>query len=287
MKRSKKCNNGTMGRICAAAVAIAVGISSHTLTETEATTTPSLDSVDMMTIIGVEKLIRRADRISMNQHDITNVESSNPLDLRIQLEERQVEDKDISITEENSNYMHNSIMTEYIPVEGTFEEQIWSIDNGWISLDDVAVVAWDDITTPSNTYPESLEFALKDTWLEGYGTLYYELEQEYGINALFAIGNAFTEVGWDDKSEKSLPYTSRNNIYGIQNQSFASYEECIRYYFDFMNRLYVKEGIIDAKSVSQKYCPPTPRSWRTTIYNIECKLKNKILETVVVDADQD
>lgn len=300
MNSSKISKTGTVSKMCTvAALTVALGTSTPLFAdETKNNTTPSSATLlTHMTMVGAEQFITQPTNIATNEDFISYISSGNPLDMSIQLEQiNDIERDDIDnipsttdgdATANTTVYMHDSTMSEYIPMEDTFDEQLWMINNGWMEIENIAVIAWDDITTPSNTYPESLEIALRGTWLEGYGKLYYELEQRYGINALFAIGNAFTEVGWDDRAKRCLPYTNRNNIYGIQNQSFNSYDECIRYYFDFMHRLYVKKGIVDATSVSQKYCPPTPRAWRNTIYNIELKLKNKILETVVVDTNQD
>lgn len=139
------------------------------------------------------------------------------------------------------------------------------------------VICYDDIRITSMATPDMIEMALQETWLEGYGELYYQLEKEYGINAFLAIANAFQETGWDiNKSNLAMQH---NNIYGLKNKSFNSIEECIRYYFDLISNHYITEGYTSMAQINTKYCPPDS-SWSTDIYSIANKLNNKVTLTL-------
>lgn len=144
-----------------------------------------------------------------------------------------------------------------------------------ISLWNIVVFNSNNISDVSNASEEQLEYVLKDTRLEGYGWLYKQLEEEYQINALFAISNSFVEAGRDPSFVNG--YIRRNNIYGLLNHSFDSYEECIRYYFYMIDKYYIKQRNFKSISeVSNVYCPHTPDAWTDTITQIGNELCSRI-----------
>lgn len=132
---------------------------------------------------------------------------------------------------------------------------------------------FNDVTELSGTNPETLNLILEDTWLEGYGELFYELEQEHDVNAMFAIGNAIYETGWN--KENSYQAMHNNNIYGLANCKFDSLESCIRYYFNLIDESYVDCGRKSMDSINAKYCPPNP-NWCHNINSISKKLIAKV-----------
>lgn len=115
---------------------------------------------------------------------------------------------------------------------------------------------FNDVTELSGTNSYSLNLILEDTWLAGYGDLFYELEQEHGVNAMFAIGNAILETGWQGDSYKATKY---NNIFGLTNCRFESKDECIEYYFNLIDTHYVGKGYRSMSEINKKYCPPNPK----------------------------
>lgn len=114
---------------------------------------------------------------------------------------------------------------------------------------------FNDVTELSGSNAYSLNVILEDTWLEGYGELFYELEQKHGVNAMFAIGNAILETGWKGDSYIATNY---NNIFGLTDRRFESKGECIEYYFDLIDTHYVGEGYRSMSQINEKYCPPNP-----------------------------
>lgn len=136
-------------------------------------------------------------------------------------------------------------------------------------------LSFEDITVTSNATKEQIDAAVRGTWLEPYSQLYYDLEQEYGVNALIAIATAIQETGWEGNSRLAV---ERNNIYGILNGSFKSKEDCIRYYFKLISSFYVPNGYRALDKINVKYCPPDP-TWSNDIFIIATKLNNKIQST--------
>jgi len=133
-----------------------------------------------------------------------------------------------------------------------------------------------DITKVSNASPEALNAVLKGTRLEGYGWLYSELEDIYGINAIYAIANCFQESGYNGTNSM----TARNNIYGLVGKSFNSVEECITYYFKLISGRYVEDrGLQSITAIGTVYCPDDG-SWDDDIISIANKLHSKATATL-------
>lgn len=130
-----------------------------------------------------------------------------------------------------------------------------------------------DVTKVSGATEETFDKILEGTWLEGYGDIYYEMEKDYGINALFSIGNSIMETGWGGDN-----YLARhnNNIYGLNmSRHFSSKRDCIRYWFNLISKYYVGEDRLSIKSIGKKYCPPNANKWATDIPIIVRKLTIK------------
>ena len=136
----------------------------------------------------------------------------------------------------------------------------------------VAKLNTSDVRVLSGASPETLNKLLEGTWLEGYGQKFHDNEKEYGINALFSIGNAILETGWEGNN-----YLARNNnnIYGLNtSKKFDSYGHCIDHWFNLISKHYVGEGYISMSSIQGKYCPPNS-SWDEQITAVTVRLRNK------------
>ena len=95
---------------------------------------------------------------------------------------------------------------------------------------------------------EQLEKCL-DKGLKGYGKAFYNMEQTYGINAVFAISVAELESG----SGTSSAFRKKNNAFGIgPGKYFNSVEEGINYFGNLMNKSIYKNKSIDA--IGSIYC---------------------------------
>lgn len=194
---------------------------------------------------------------------------------------RELTTKDVTYLEDRTSVTSSGDEDLYIidecVMETTVKERITAMEEMIPETrpEDI-VINVQNISVKSGATEDMIECAFKGTWLEGYGSLYYELEQEYGINAFIAAANAIQETGWDiTKSNKAM---NHNNIYGIVNGDYDSIEECIRYYFDLMSRNYVNKGYKSLQAINTKYCPPDD-SWSGDIGAIAKVLNNKVITT--------
>lgn len=129
-----------------------------------------------------------------------------------------------------------------------------------------------DVREISGANAHTLNVLLSGTYLEGYGELFYNLENKYGVNALFSIGNSILETGWDGSNWLAV---NKNNIYGFNSDRyFDSKESCIRYWFDLLSEHYVGNGLISMGTINAKYCPPND-NWAYDIKAIVNKLVSK------------
>lgn len=100
----------------------------------------------------------------------------------------------------------------------------------------------------TNLQPEELNKVLTKG-LSGYGQAFYDMEQKYGINSVFAISVAELESGYGT----SYAFRKRNNAFGIgSGKRFSSVEAGIDYFGQLMNKsLYYGKSIDRIGSI---YC---------------------------------
>lgn len=129
-----------------------------------------------------------------------------------------------------------------------------------------------DVRVLSGATAADLNKLLEGTWLSGYGETFAECEKEYGVNALFSIGNAIIESGWEGDNYLA---THKNNIYGMTlNHGFDTKQDCIKFWFNLISKHYVDDGLISVARINEKYCPPNAR-WSSDIDWIVNKLVSK------------
>ena len=121
-----------------------------------------------------------------------------------------------------------------------------------------------DPFTITNLSVEQFNKILSGTGLEGQGEAYFKVEQEYGVNGMFAIGVAFLESGYGKYKANT------NNYYGMRSgsgyMSFSSPAENILYFGKLMNK-----NLYKGKSMSQIakiYCPPNHSKWVSSVTSI-------------------
>lgn len=121
-------------------------------------------------------------------------------------------------------------------------------ERGW-SLTPQAIFTY-DVFRKSNLSVEQLNMALSGTGLAGYGQAFYDMEQTYNVNSLFAIAVGSHESGNFYKTANT------HNYFGFRGNrgwmSFSSPEACINYFGQLMNnRLYYGKSI---EQIAVKYC---------------------------------
>lgn len=134
-----------------------------------------------------------------------------------------------------------------------------------------------DVSKISNMTEEQFKIATKGTWLEGREQVFIDLERRFGINAFFAMSVTTLESG-HGTSDYSQAY---NRFYGEDTSLVPSeglYDSTM-YFGDFINRLYVDEGLLSVWAIGPKYCPPN-RNWEVFMYDKMNELYNKVMSTV-------
>lgn len=113
-----------------------------------------------------------------------------------------------------------------------------------------------EIYTKSNLSPSDYEVILKGTPLAGHGQDFYDMEQTWGVNGLFALSVA---QGESSMGANGIMATKRNNFFGIQNHSFSTARDGILFFGELLNDPLYKGK--DIEKVASIYCPPTWQEW--------------------------
>lgn len=195
------------------------------------------------------------------------------------VEEPRVIMKSVDLSSRSGGLQREPIVTNIVyqpePEPEPVVEEIIEVD-----LDPYANAS--NVTEPSNATASELNRAINSSckWMKAYNTngqlgeLYYKMEQQYGINAYFAISVSMQEVGPQKASNLA---NTKNNIYGLKGKngwmSFNSYEDCIQYWFKLISKNYVGKGLSSVNKISNKYCGGDP-TWIKNVSNFMYKLPN-------------
>lgn len=134
----------------------------------------------------------------------------------------------------------------------------------------------DNVTELSNLTEEQFSILVQGTWWEGNEWILMEIEAQYHLNAMFAMSVSTLESGCGTTWRARV----KQNYYGAEVPTyFEGLYDSSMYFGDFVNRLYIDEGLISVWAIGPKYCPPN-RNWENYMYDYMNKLKNKVVETV-------
>lgn len=156
-----------------------------------------------------------------------------------------------------SNYEWSIEPTTLMYSDNGVQSWIWNSEidmykeQGW-SLTPQARFTY-SVFTKSNLSVEQLNMILSGTGLAGYGQSFYDMEQTYGVNSLFAIAVGSHESGNFYKTANT------HNYFGFRGNrgwiKFNSPNDCINYFGNLMNnRLYYGKSI---EQVAVIYCNPS------------------------------
>lgn len=98
-----------------------------------------------------------------------------------------------------------------------------------------------------------------------------EVEEKYGINALFTIAVAKLESG----NGKSRLAKNKNNLFGLNAtgsvynnaNGYSSKAASVHDFGRIISKYYIKQGRVTLKSINAKYCPPNPK-WKNLVSDI-------------------
>lgn len=137
------------------------------------------------------------------------------------------------------------------------EEPSDVIEEAIIEEDEVIDYYYDEVTSSSSVKSssgltaEQIDKLLEGTDLYGIGEAVYNVEQTNGINSHFTISVASLESGFG-----SSPLAkSKNNIFGMYNCSFKSFDSCVKYFGELMNDYEINHNItMTAEGINPRYC---------------------------------
>ena len=109
----------------------------------------------------------------------------------------------------------------------------------------------DIITEKSGLTAEELEALVAGTELEGLGYPFYRMEQEYLVNAMFALSVAQLESGYGT----SRMAREDNNIFGMMGRVYRHKEENIGAFGELIRYRYFGRGLTTLESINTVYCP--------------------------------
>lgn len=135
--------------------------------------------------------------------------------------------------------MANELMTQYVSELDTMEGATFSYDP----------------FTITNLSSGAFDYLLEGTDMEGLGEAFVEMEQEYGVNALFALAVAKTESGLGN----SKMAVRQNNFFGMIGCSYDTQYDGVIGFAELMQKGWYKDKTID--QIARTYCPPTASHW--------------------------
>jgi hypothetical protein len=122
----------------------------------------------------------------------------------------------------------------------------------------------------TNIPASCLDKVLEGTSLAGCGIYFYNMEQTYGVNSIFAIAVA------ENESSLGKHNANKNNFWGRKKAKggwmhWESKEESIMDFGRYMNRVYPGMTI---DRIGPKYCP-SPSGWANRVKSFMTKRYNK------------
>ena len=154
------------------------------------------------------------------------------------------------------------------PVEQSQEELHFNINN---------------VREESNLTVEQIQDVLEGTSLYPLAQDYIDLEEQYGINALFILSLTIEESGWGT----SRIAHDNNNISGQRingvYREFTSKYACLKETYRLISEEYINEegkyyvGSSSIYDINATYCPDTPKdSWANNIIEISKGIRSKL-----------
>lgn len=138
-----------------------------------------------------------------------------------------------------------------------------------------------DVSRVSGLKRSDYKLLTKGTWWEGHEEALYDLENTYGINAMFAMSVSTIESYFG----KSARAKSRNNYYGLELSTvWSGLYSNTQSWGKILRNYYVEEGRKSVGSISTKYCPPNSEYWAefnsNNMYKLYNSLINKLEDTI-------
>ena len=131
-----------------------------------------------------------------------------------------------------------------------------------------------DVSRITGLKKEDFKYLTKGTWWSGKEHILYEVEQTYGINAMFTMSVSTLESGHGRSYRSQI----RENYYGIElNHYWDNLYDNSLFFGKLIKKNHGKQGRKRVWNTSTKYCPPHHDMWANYMYEHMHKLNNKLI----------
>lgn len=131
-----------------------------------------------------------------------------------------------------------------------------------------------DVSKVSGLRKEDYALLTQGTWWEGNEQTLIDLENTYGINAMFAMSVSTLESYFGESDRAKI----RNNYYGLElSKYWDSLYSNTQFWGNIIKEYYVNEGRQSVYSISTKYCPPNSEYWADFMNDNMTKLYDELI----------
>ena len=135
-----------------------------------------------------------------------------------------------------------------------------------------------NLTEKTNLTADELKSVTAGTGLEGIEDAVVEIEEMYGVNALFTLALAAHESSWGT----SYLARDRNNLFGIcafdsnvgAASDFSTKSECVHYWGRLIRNEYFAHGRTTLYSINAIYA--SDPTWASQVYKTMCDIAGKV-----------
>lgn len=216
--------------------------------------------IELMAILTPSMMVYAPTTSAATNHNTTTTIDATANDVIVFTSVPMIEDAEINDTIKEvvaEEVRKQEILEAQIIEELAEEERLARIAEQQVYIDSI-VCDPTDVSRISGLKAEDFKYLTKGTWWEGHEETLYQLEQQCGINALFAMSVSTLESG----RGTSYRASSKHNYYGIElaNKSWDGLYDNTLWWGDMMQRLYVGKDVISVWDIGPIYCPPN-RQW--------------------------
>lgn len=218
--------------------------------------------IELMTIFTPSMMVHAPTISTTTAHNTTTTIDATTNDVIVFTSVPMIEDAEINDTIKGvvaEEVRRQEILETQIIEELAEEEHLARIAEQQAYIDSI-ICDPTDVSRISGLKAEDFKYLTKGTWWEGHEETLYQLEQQCGVNALFAMSVSTLESG----QGTSYRASSKHNYYGIElaNKNWDSLYDNTLWWGDMIQRLYVGQDVSSVWDIGPIYCPPN-RQWET------------------------
>ena len=151
-------------------------------------------------------------------------------------------------------------------------EELKEVEEGfYVPIKDEVVLSTSPVTA-SNLEPGDVAELLKDSKLSGIEDAVIEVEDTFGINALFTLSVAMLESGHGTsqfaKEKNNLFGMNANDMSPTDAFGYESMDESVLDFGERISKYYIEQGLTRLDTIASKYCPGPNKDWDDKVRTI-------------------